>query len=198
MGRPRAFDEPEVMRRAQETFHDRGYTATSVEDLTAATGLNRSSLYSAFGDKRGLFMASFAQYCDEDARLIEAELGGDDAGALTRIRAHLRAKTADPAASARGCLLAKATAELGSADPDVAGMARRFYEIYEAALVSAVRQAQAAGDLRDDMDASDAGALLLAVLRGIESLGRGGHAQPALETIADSALASLRPVALAT
>src|ERR1700754_659315 len=111
------------MRRAQDTFHDHGYAGTSFEALTAATGLKRSSLYGAFGDKRGLFLRTFAAYSAHDSQAIDDELRGDDAGALARLAAHMRAKTDDPEASRRGCLLAKATAELATEDPDVTRMA---------------------------------------------------------------------------
>jgi AcrR family transcriptional regulator len=191
MGRPRTFDEPQVLRQAREAFHDHGYAGTSVEQLTAATGLQRSSLYGAFGDKHGLFLRSFAQYCDEDMGLIEEELAGEDDGALARIEGHMRSKIADPAASRRGCLLAKAAAELAKEDPEVARIATDSYAIYTGALTDCLRGAQAAGDARDDIDPEDGGDLLLAVLRGIESLGRAGYAKPRLEAIADAALTSL-------
>jgi TetR/AcrR family transcriptional repressor of nem operon len=191
MGRPRTFDEPQVLRQAREAFHDHGYAGTSVEQLTAATGLQRSSLYGAFGDKHGLFLRSFAQYCDEDMGLIEEELAGEDDGALERIEGHMRSKIADPAASRRGCLLAKAAAELAKEDPEVAQIATDSYAIYTRALTDCLRCAQAAGDARDDIDPEDGGDLLLAVLRGIESLGRAGYAKPRLEAIADAALTSL-------
>jgi TetR/AcrR family transcriptional regulator, transcriptional repressor for nem operon len=191
MGRPRTFDESQVLRQAREAFHDHGYAGTSVEELTAATGLQRSSLYGAFGDKHGLFLRSFAQYCDEDMGLIEEELAGEDDGALARIEGHLRSKTADPVASRRGCLLAKAAAELAKEDPDVARMATDSYGVYTRALTDCLRGAQAAGDVRDDIDPDEAGDLLLAVLRGIESLGRAGYPKSRLDAIADAALTSL-------
>jgi AcrR family transcriptional regulator len=191
MARPRTFDEPQVLREAREAFHDHGYASTSVEQLTTATGLQRSSLYGAFGDKHGLFLRSFAQYCDEDMGLIEEELAGEDDGAFARIEGHMRSKVADPAASRRGCLLAKAAAELAKEDPEVARIATDSYAIYTGALTDCLRAAQAAGDARDDIDPEDGGDLLLAVLRGIESLGRAGYAKPRLEAIADAALTSL-------
>ena len=50
MARPRTFDEQEVVAAARDEFWERGYAATSVDDLTAATGLGKGSLYGAFGD----------------------------------------------------------------------------------------------------------------------------------------------------
>ncbi|WP_036494666.1 TetR/AcrR family transcriptional regulator [Nocardia sp. BMG111209] len=191
MARPRTFDEALVARRAREAFHDHGYTATSVEQLTAATGLPRSSLYGAFGDKHGLFLRAFEQYCDEEMTAVRTELTGSEQGAFARLRGHLRAKTADPAASRRGCLLAKATAELAGEDRDVARISAAAYRRYEQALTECLRAAQAAGDARADLEPGSGGALLLAVLRGIEALGRAGHTESALRAIADSAMAML-------
>jgi AcrR family transcriptional regulator len=191
MARPRTFDEPRVTRQAREVFHDHGYAATSVQHLTAATGLSRSSLYGTFGDKHGLFLRSFTQYCDDHAGSIERELAGDDAGALARLEHHLRSKIADPDAPQRGCLLAKGTAELAGEDPDVTRIASAFYATYEQALTACVRAAQAAGDVRADLDPAGAGALLLSVLRGLETLGRAGHPAATLRSAVDTALAVL-------
>ncbi len=58
-GRPRAFSESEVLGRALETFWDQGFSATSLDDLSAATGLARPSLYAAFGDKESLYLKAF-------------------------------------------------------------------------------------------------------------------------------------------
>jgi AcrR family transcriptional regulator len=195
MARPRTFDETTVTRRAREVFHDHGYAATSVEQLTAATGLQRSSLYGAFGDKHGLFLAAFDQYCDETLGAVRDELAGDEAGALRRLRRHLIAKGSDPVVSRRGCLLAKASAELAAEDADVARMATKAYDIYLTALTDCVRAAQAAGDVRTDLDAGAIGAMLLSVLRGIEALGRAGRPPRELRQIATTALASVAPVA---
>jgi AcrR family transcriptional regulator len=191
MARPRTFDEPQVTRRARDAFHDRGYAATSVDHLTAATGLSRSSLYGAFGDKHGLFLRSLSQYCDEHAEAIERELAGDDRGARGRIEQHLRSNAAASAASRRGCLLAKATAELAAGDADVGRTAVDFYAAYERALASCVRGAQAVGDLRPDVDPAAAAALLLSVLRGMQALGAAGQEAAALEGIAETAMATL-------
>lgn len=191
MPRPRAFDELDVVRRAREVFHDRGFATTSVDHLTAATGLSRSSLYGAFGDKRGVFIRAFSDYLSEQGQRLSVELAGDDEGARARLRSHLLNKTADPVASRRGCLLAKSVAELAADDAEVAAMGLRFYDTYERLLTDCVRGAQRSGDLRRDLDAADAGALLLAALRGIEALGRAGRPEAELERIADAAIAAL-------
>jgi AcrR family transcriptional regulator len=190
MARTKTFDETSATRLARETFHDHGYAATSVQQLTAATGLSRSSLYDTFGDKHGLFLRSFAQYCDDNADHIEGELAGDAGGARQRLERHLRTKMDGPS-SQRGCLLAKATAELGSTDDDVAQTSTEFYARYERALTACVRDAQAAGDVRDDLDAVAIAAMLLSLLRGIETLNRAGHPTASLAAAVDTTMAML-------
>jgi TetR/AcrR family transcriptional repressor of nem operon len=190
MARTKTFDEESATRLARETFHDHGYAATSVQQLTTATGLSRSSLYDTFGDKHGLFLKSFAQYCDDNADAIESELGGDERGARHRLERHLRTKIDGPS-SQRGCLLAKATAELGSTDDDVAKTSSEFYLRYEQALAACVRDAQHAGDVRDDLDAMAIAAMLLSLLRGIETLNRAGHPTALLAAAVDTTMAML-------
>jgi AcrR family transcriptional regulator len=68
MGRTRAFAEIDVVRAARGVFWNRGYEETSLPDLEAATGLNRSSIYHSFGSKRGLFDAAVESYLDDVVR----------------------------------------------------------------------------------------------------------------------------------
>jgi TetR/AcrR family transcriptional regulator, transcriptional repressor for nem operon len=191
MARPRTFDESEVLRRARTAFQEHGYAATSIQDLTAATGLQRSSLYGTFGDKHELFVRSISQYCEENIGAAIDNLAGEDADAFTRLERHLLVTPSDSPGPRRGCLLAKATAELASEDPDVARVAADAYAAYERAFVDCFRGAQAVGDIRDDIDPAGGGAMLLAVMRGIEALGRAGHPTSSLQAIVDAALKSV-------
>jgi AcrR family transcriptional regulator len=61
-GRPRSFDRDEALERAMEVFWRQGYEATSINDLTAAMGINPPSLYAAFGDKERLFLEAVERY----------------------------------------------------------------------------------------------------------------------------------------
>src|SRR5215471_18083721 len=61
-GRPRAYDPDAALTRAIGSFWKAGYSGTSLDDLSAATGMNRPSLYGAFGDKRDLYLKSLAHY----------------------------------------------------------------------------------------------------------------------------------------
>lgn len=73
-GRPRSFDPAEVLDKARAVFWNLGYAATSLDDLAAATGLNRPSLYAAFGDKHALYLASLRRSHDEVASVLGGAL----------------------------------------------------------------------------------------------------------------------------
>jgi AcrR family transcriptional regulator len=61
-GRPRAYDPQAALKQATETFWRSGYAGTSLEEISAATGMNKPSLYAAFGDKRALYLGALAEY----------------------------------------------------------------------------------------------------------------------------------------
>ena len=71
-GRPRSFDEAEVLRRAQKVFLEQGFEATSYEDIALAMGLSKPSLYNTFGDKTALFERSITDYVDHAREQIMA------------------------------------------------------------------------------------------------------------------------------
>ena len=62
MARPREFDEIDVIENLMNVFWDKGYEAASMQDLVAATGLLKGSLYGAFGDKQSLYLTALKQY----------------------------------------------------------------------------------------------------------------------------------------
>src|ERR1700744_5703588 len=72
-GRPRAYEPDVALGKALDLFRKDGFAATSLDDLSAATGMNRPSLYGAFGNKRELFIKSYQRYRD-DARASVAEI----------------------------------------------------------------------------------------------------------------------------
>ncbi len=63
-GRPRAYEPDVALGRALDLFRKSGFAATSLDELSAATGMNRPSLYGAFGDKRELYIKSYQRYRD--------------------------------------------------------------------------------------------------------------------------------------
>ncbi|MDX3072677.1 TetR/AcrR family transcriptional regulator [Streptomyces sp. MI02-7b] len=193
MARPRSFDEDQVLRAVRDRFWSSGYAGTSVDDILRDTGLGKGSLYGAFGDKHQLFLRAFREYCDGLVTAIGGRLEGPDKGALERLSAQVReiaeATAADVAL--RGCLLANGAAELSGRDPEVQAIARRTFAALQELFTSSVAAAQRAGDIAPGADPGHLAALLLAVIRGIEALGKGGSSPESLHAIADTALSLL-------
>ncbi|SDG96984.1 TetR/AcrR family transcriptional regulator [Klenkia brasiliensis] len=122
MPRPQAYATADAVRAARGVFWVQGFEGASVPDLERATGLNRSSIYHAFGSKRGLFDAAVQSYLDEVVRPRLAVLTGAEVApdALVEYLTGLRAAVAagddhpDAAGAGQGCLLVNtATAPIG-------------------------------------------------------------------------------------
>ena len=66
IGRPRTFDEDDALMAAMNAFWSKGYDGTSMKDLSSAMGISGPSIYSAFGDKRELYLKTIDRYADVD------------------------------------------------------------------------------------------------------------------------------------
>jgi len=106
-GRPRSFDPDEVLDKARAVFWNLGYAATSLDDLAAATGLNRPSLYAAFGDKHALYLAALRRSAAEATAALGAALQAE--APLRTVLAIIFDRTVDiyrrGEAGQRGCFL---------------------------------------------------------------------------------------------
>src|SRR5690348_7293474 len=104
-GRPRAYDPEAALAEAMGQFWDAGYAATSLDDLSAATGMNRPSLYGAFGDKRALYLKTLSIYRQLGNSTMASALSGDDklAAALARVYAGAIDIYLTGPVAARGC-----------------------------------------------------------------------------------------------
>ncbi|WP_380158911.1 TetR/AcrR family transcriptional regulator [Kineococcus sp. R86509] len=142
MGRVQTFDTDEVVRAVRALFWDRGFEDVSVPEIEIATGLRRSSLYHAFGSKRGLFDAAVQSYLDEVIRPRLRPLAGPDVqpGALFDYLHGLRAVFAGGRVPAlqSGCLLLNAaTAPIGR-EPEIADVVLGYRRELHAAMARGV------------------------------------------------------------
>ncbi|PSK89995.1 TetR family transcriptional regulator [Murinocardiopsis flavida] len=194
MPRPREFDESRVLLAIRDEFWDKGYAATSMDDLLRVSGLGKGSLYGAFGDKRSLFLRVLRDY--DDANLLALrERQVSAARGIDVVREFVLGLTGDPtgAVARRGCLLANSNAELSASTPDVAAEARRSYDAIATVLTAALERAQSEGDLDPDIDPSETARAALVAQLGLIALGRTGMDIEALAVVAQSALARLLP-----
>ena len=189
MARPRKFNEQDVIVAARRQFNETGYHGTSVEDLSRATGLSKGSLYGAFGDKEALFQRIFDDYCASSEEGAAALLDGPEDQALNRVRNWLRAE--EGCTDRRGCLLARATAELAWENDAIATRSLAAYETLLDSCRHLVQQAQRAGQIDPAADAEVLGGLILTTQRGLEALAKAGVDTETRNRIADAIIDSI-------
>lgn len=171
VGRPREFDEEQVLVAAMEVFWRQGYEATSLVDLTDATGLNKASLYRVFGDKHQLFMAALKNYADIEYRETTAVIS-EQASPLTNIRAVVK-KITDDAGSEKGCMMINSMVELAPHDPEVNKLLQCFGEQRLQAIMGMIEQAQEAGEIRPELDAGKLAVSLMIAFAGSAAMVKG-------------------------
>ena len=192
MARPRKFAEDDVIAAARDQFWSAGYAGTSLDDLTAATGLGRGSLYGAFGDKHELFVRALEDYCGNVMAKVTADLRDGEGSGYQRLVGHLRTLANPTAAQARrGCLMAKSATELGATDGDVLQRVRRSLQKYQSELRSVIEEAQREGDLVSTADADELALLVLTFLRRSEALRKAGFSVAKMQTVAEGFIAVL-------
>lgn len=133
-GRPREFDEAKALEAALQVFWQKGYEAASLEDLTKAMGVSRSSFYGAFGSKQKLFQRALAHYSRNGLKNLQEVAGtadGDPVGAMLQA-------LSNPQAGSRGCMLINCVTELAPNDAEVARIGRQHLESIEDIIARAI------------------------------------------------------------
>src|SRR5579871_5040978 len=147
-GRPRAYEPDVALGKALELFRKDGFAATSLDDLSAATGMNRPSLYGAFGDKRELYIKSYQRYRD-DARAAMIEIFRGELPVRKRLE-RIFAIALDiylGGESPRGCFTVMTAASEAVADPDIRAMVLEGFTELDKAFAACFRQAKEKGEL---------------------------------------------------
>jgi AcrR family transcriptional regulator len=188
VGRPREFDADAVLETAMELFWEHGFDGVSISDLTEATGINRRSLYAAFGTKEELFRCAVRRYLDGPGGFVAAALQQPTAWDVAATMLHGAADSYTDADRPRGCLLvhgALASSEDADAvridlaqqrDAGIKALARRFDD------------AQAAGEL-PGVDTLVLSRWINSVCQGFSVQARSGATREELHEVADQALA---------
>ncbi|TMR06643.1 TetR/AcrR family transcriptional regulator [Nonomuraea turkmeniaca] len=189
MARPRKFEEELALEAAMRAFWTAGYEATSTQDLCAATGLGRSSIYNTFASKHDLFSKALRHYMDERNAVL-AELMDGDLPVREKVRTVLWwAVEPDPEDPA-GCLVINSMIELAPRDPEVAGMLRRDNDKRLAMVRSAFETARSRGEIDATKDPLALARFVVATVGGLRVMARSGADRAALESVAGTALST--------
>jgi TetR/AcrR family transcriptional repressor of nem operon len=146
-GRPRQFDEDDVLDALVQLFWERGFEAASLNDIVAAANLNRSSLYKTFGTKDQVFFAAIDRYLADRLAGLDETL--DREGGLENVDEFLdtlRTRFTTDGGS-RGCLAVNTLTELGMRDERVAAIAKRYRHQLSRGLQRPLERAAARGEI---------------------------------------------------
>ncbi len=172
MARTREFDTDAALRRATEVFWCRGYEGTSIADVVDATGVQRGSLYAAFGSKEGLYHAVLDRYREESTRpLLDALAAGADVRALIRDLLHGLVQHAVDDPDRKGCLIVNAAVERLAHDQGVSRRVSASVRAMEDALTAALTAAQERGQLAATKDPRSLARFLVVTVQGVRVLG---------------------------
>ncbi len=193
IGRPRGFDVDEALDRAVRVFWAQGYEGASLDDLTAAMGITRTSMYRAFGNKEDLFRKALERYTEGTACYVARALAQPTARevATTFLAGAVRSTTQpDCPAGCLGVQGALATGEPGRRARDTLTAWRAEGTAH---LRDRFRQAVDEGDLPADADPGLLARYLMTVANGIAVQAAGGTARDELRSVADMALRTWPP-----
>jgi TetR/AcrR family transcriptional repressor of nem operon len=194
MARPRAFNEAEVLDRAMRLFWQRGYGGVTFADLESATGILRTSIYAAYGDKEGLFLAVVDHYDAHYSAQLRAALRAAPTAwsGVEAYFARLLDAFGDPALPL-GCLVTNVAVE---GDRGQSRLGRRIaasIALAEDAFADVFARARARGELPGDADPRRLARQLIAVTHGLSVLAKASGDHAALSDVVESTLAALRP-----
>ena len=189
-GRPRAYDPEVALAKATDTFWAQGYAGASLDDLSAATGMNRPSLYGAFGDKQALFSAAMDAYIDRRREtMIQAfRAGGTLREALERVYHAALDIYLSGDTGGRGCFMVSAGLGQAVVDPAVrAKVAAGLHEL-DRGFERLVERAQAAGELPPGADPAVLARVAGGMLNALSVRARAGESREQLEATIQATL----------
>lgn len=183
-GRPRAFDCNEALDKALEVFWEKGYEGASMPDLTAAMGINRPSIYAAFGNKESLFRKALDRYMEKSAACFQEIMNEPTAYLVAERLLH---HTVEKATS-RGCMMVQGALSCSKQGEPIKQelIARRA--LTQKLLSERFARAKAEGDLPAGENADDLARYVATILQGISIQATSGTAVEALHAIVDVAL----------
>ena len=169
-------------------FWEHGYEATSLNDLTGALNVTPSSIYTAFGDKKGLFLAAVARYTagptNAESIIREARTAYEAASGLLRASAIGFTGESTP----RGCLLASSAISCSESARDVREILAGLRKAIEASLRDKIRRSICDGSLPSQADPAALAAHTMSVIQGMSTLARDGASRATLMRVVNTAM----------
>lgn len=190
-GRPRSFDPDVVLEKVRAVFWDRGYAAASLDDIAAATGLNRPSLNAAFGDKHALYMAALTSTRERMIAAMRVVLGREPVlrGALAALFEAAIGLYIGEEAAQRGCFIVGTAVTQAVDDAEVRDFVAGFIADEDAAFRE--RLVQSGEELVPGLTPETAAVVATAALHTLAVRARAGEGRARLKAIADATVTAI-------
>jgi AcrR family transcriptional regulator len=187
-GRPREFDPDKALERALEIFWRQGYEGASLHDLTAAMGINRPSLYTAFGNKESLFRKALERYTDDHMAFVRTAL--DEPTARHAVEALLRGYAASVTGpdTPPGCLTVQGALASGPDTEAIRAELTTRRLAGEAALRARLERARKEGELPANADPDEIARYFNTIAQGMAVQAAGGASRQQLQRVIDIAM----------
>jgi AcrR family transcriptional regulator len=187
-GRPRGFDYDEALDRAMHVFWRKGFEGASLNDLTAAMGVQPASLYKAFGNKRTLFEKALARYLAGPVAFVHDALNEPTAYAVADRILRRTAQFLTEGRSRRGCMTIQAALASGVEGEPIRRKLIALRVKEQDALRRRFERAKSEGDLPNDADAADLARLITALYQGMTVQAINGASREDMLRLSDTAL----------
>jgi AcrR family transcriptional regulator len=188
MGRPRSFDIDGALDRALQVFWRKGYEGTSLSDLTKVVGVNRPSLYAAFGDKKALFRKALDRYVTGPAAYTQEALKEPTAHAVVERLLQGAADLNTAPRNPGGCLMVQGALACSEASDSIRQELIACRAAGEAAIRRRFQRAKSEGDLPADTDSAELARYVATIIYGIAVQAAGGVGREKLQRVVEMTL----------
>jgi AcrR family transcriptional regulator len=192
LARTREFDIDQATDQALQLFWSKGYEGTSLEDLTTAMGINRPSLYAAFGSKEGLFKRALERYLVGHDAAVATSLAADSARevAFRIMRWYADAVGLPGRPPCSGCFLVQGALVSGDENRSIRRVLAERRRRVEAAFAARFERAKREGDLASDARPADLARYVMTICHGLSVLAVGGASRDQLRRVVEIAMRS--------
>ncbi len=191
MGRPREFSEAEALDAAMRAFWEKGYEGTSLDDLTTAMRINRSSLYSTFGDKESLFRRAVAQYGEAQLTFVADALERPTARGVIEALWRGTVKFLADSTHPRGCFSLQGALACGTGAENARQALIEWRNTGLGRIEKRMQRARREGDLGKNVDPKGLARYVMIVMNGVSIQAANGATAAAMNAAVDVALQSL-------
>ncbi|WP_395397812.1 TetR/AcrR family transcriptional regulator [Novosphingobium sp. BL-8A] len=184
MARPREFDRDTALQKAIGVFWQKGFAATSTDDLKDAMGIGRQSLYNAFGDKRQLYVEALRTYqrwsTSEHIRRLDTP--ASPVAGIEDLLVGLIAEDDDR--RVLGCMGVGSVNEFGASDTELNALREVVAPILQEKVRARILEGQRAGEIDDTLDADEAASFVQMTMTGLQTAARAGGSLEDLHRLA--------------